>query len=292
MNVMSTITGWPWPLLALWFGAFVWTAAPFTFFAIRRIRKGGYIFRPQFPDAVFTENWTSGRSCQGLTHYLGAGNCYWVTVTRDLLAVGAHFPFSLMADLSGLDYCIQAEDIIRVEQRKPRLRRARAIISFRGADGEQSFELILKKLDGFFAAMQSMLCNSQAGRGQQPPAVISKYKVGQVWTYKNRPGEGNSRLTIVRVEPFGQAIVVHVHISGLAVPNPQAPHGQTSVIAHMPFAEAAIDASVAQLVEHVEQLPDFQDGYKMWKTEADAGKAGIFTITVAQAIDGITSAFA
>jgi hypothetical protein len=36
---MLTMTDW-WPVRAPWLGALVWTAAPFTFFAIRRIRQG------------------------------------------------------------------------------------------------------------------------------------------------------------------------------------------------------------------------------------------------------------
>jgi len=32
-------------------------------------------------------------------------------------------------------------------------------------------------------------------------------------------------------------------------------------------------------------LPDYEEGYTMWKEAFDAGSAGVYTITIAEAID-------
>jgi len=32
-------------------------------------------------------------------------------------------------------------------------------------------------------------------------------------------------------------------------------------------------------------LPDYEEGYGMWRKAFEAGKAGIYTITVAEAVD-------
>jgi hypothetical protein len=77
----------------------------------------------------------------------------------------------------------------------------------------------------------------------------------------------------------------------VTVINPAAPQGKSTFISHMPFTEEAIDQSVLQLVDQREQLPRFEEGYATWKEQADKGKAGVFTIRVAEAIEGIASAF-
>jgi hypothetical protein len=123
------------------------------------------------------------------------------------------------------------------------------------------------------------------------PATRPKFQPGQVWTYRTRPGEKASRLTILRVEPYGSGTAVHVYVSGVSIINPAAPKGKSTFISHMPFTEEAIDKSVLQLVDQSEQLPRFEEGYATWKEQADQGKAGVFTVGVAEAIEGIAGAF-
>lgn len=47
----------------------------------------------------------------------------------------------------------------------------------------------------------------------------SKYEPGQVWSYHTRPGEEASRLTVLRVEPYGKPgdLAVHVRVDGVSV---------------------------------------------------------------------------
>jgi hypothetical protein len=109
---------------------------------------------------------------------------------------------------------------------------------------------------------------------------------GQLWTYDTRPGEENSRLTILAVEANeNRGAIVHIRVDGVAEKNPYAPDGVSRVIHHMPFAEVALEKSVRELVTTGTPVPaTFQEGYKIWKDAFLAGKAGIFTLTVAEAI--------
>jgi hypothetical protein len=59
----------------------------------------------------------------------------------------------------------------------------------------------------------------------------------------------------------------------------------------MPFAEQALQDSVIRRVGTAQPLPDFEDSYVAWKKMADARRAGLFRIGVADAIDGIERAF-
>lgn len=112
-----------------------------------------------------------------------------------------------------------------------------------------------------------------------------KYKPGQVWNYKTRPGEEDSLLMITVVEEHKGQIIVHIALRGLKIPNHLAPDGFTSEATHLPFAKESIDDSVTSLHEENDALPDFKDGYNQWKAAFDEGKAGIFTITVDKAVD-------
>jgi hypothetical protein len=115
---------------------------------------------------------------------------------------------------------------------------------------------------------------------------VSKYQPGQVWTYHTRPGEEGSRLTILKVEPYGKegARSIHIQVTGLSIKNPQVASGISTEVGHLPFAEAAIEQSVVALVANNVSVDHLLEGYNTWKQEADKGKAGVFTGPVAEVI--------
>jgi len=112
------------------------------------------------------------------------------------------------------------------------------------------------------------------------------FEAGQVWTYQTRPGEEDSRLTVLKVEEYDKlGTIVHIRVDGVAQKNPHAPDGVSSVIHHMPFDAEAIRKSVIELVDSGAPVPDsFEEGYAIWKEAFDKGEAGVFTITVAESI--------
>ena len=52
----------------------------------------------------------------------------------------------------------------------------------------------------------------------------------------------------------------------------------------MPFSEQAIDKSVVRLLKENVELPDFEDGYQTWRKAFAANHAGIYAISVAEAV--------
>jgi hypothetical protein len=78
-------------------------------------------------------------------------------------------------------------------------------------------------------------------------------------------------------------LIVHVHIGGVAVKNPHDPSGVAEEITHLPFAVKAIDKSVTEMTGTV-PVPDYQEGYDIWRAALDKGEAGIFSDTVAEAV--------
>ena len=117
--------------------------------------------------------------------------------------------------------------------------------------------------------------------------MLTKFAAGQVWKYKTRPNETDSRLTVVRVDPddheFGN--IIHIYISAVDIPNSDAPDGKTVFIQHMPYEEEALSKSVIELDTETKKLPDYLDGYKLWKSAFEKGEAGVFSVDVSQAVD-------
>lgn len=119
---------------------------------------------------------------------------------------------------------------------------------------------------------------------QQPTPPASRFHAGQVWAFTPPANQPNARLIILRVESGGKfGTIVHIALSGLSYGD-----GHTQ-IQHLPFAESAIEQSITTLERESGPVPDFAEGYRQWRQAFDAGKAGIFTISVAEAFDIVTS---
>ncbi len=112
----------------------------------------------------------------------------------------------------------------------------------------------------------------------------SKYKVGQVWSYKTRPNEKKSTFIVLKVEKDPKlGNIIHIALRDLKLKRPNGDFIETA--GHLPFAEEAINKSAVKLLKEKADLPDYEEGYGMWREAFDAGKAGIYTITIAEAVD-------
>jgi len=118
-----------------------------------------------------------------------------------------------------------------------------------------------------------------------------KFEIGQVWKYKTRVNEENSTLQILKIEKIkNQESIVHIYINGLKMKNPNHETGKSEFIGHLPISELALSESTIKLVQNNKKLPDFEEGYKIWKTAFDNGNAGYFTESVTDAINFVEKA--
>ena len=112
----------------------------------------------------------------------------------------------------------------------------------------------------------------------------SKYKVGQVWSYKTRPNEKKSSFIVVKVENHPKlGNIIHIALRDLKLKKPNGDFIESA--GHLPFAEESINKSAVKLVKEKEDLPDYEEGYSMWREAFDAGRAGVYTITISEAVD-------
>jgi len=120
----------------------------------------------------------------------------------------------------------------------------------------------------------------------QQEANRSKYQAGQVWSYKARLPDIGSTLTVVKVDSdpvLGN--IIHIGVLDLNLQNPRVPGGITREFPHLPMSEEAVDQSVVNLIDENAELPDYVEGYNVWRHAFDKQEAGIFTLTVAECLD-------
>lgn len=100
---------------------------------------------------------------------------------------------------------------------------------------------------------------------------------GQVWTIEGE-GQAAARLTIQRIEPWGELEAVHVSLTGVSGPPGIPFNGE---IGHLPFERIALENSLGELVgTDGVMTATFEEGYAEWQ----AANGGLFTLPVAEVI--------
>ncbi len=111
-----------------------------------------------------------------------------------------------------------------------------------------------------------------------------KYSEGQVWSYKTRRGEEESKFIIVKIEKdMRQRKIFHLCIEKVRIKNPRVAGGFSSYIAHIPVSEKILDEDCLKVVDIRKNLPDISNNYKEWKDQ----KGGVFAIPIKQIVQNI-----
>ena len=112
------------------------------------------------------------------------------------------------------------------------------------------------------------------------------YRPGQVWNYQVRPGDEGSTFTVLRVEVDAAAEeIVHIMVQGVHLVPGDAPQ----VLSHIPILREALDGSVTERVSESSRLPDYSADYEPWRDAYEKGEAGVFSGTVAEAVDYVAA---
>jgi hypothetical protein len=117
------------------------------------------------------------------------------------------------------------------------------------------------------------------------------FKIGQVWQYHTRASEPNSTFTILKIEKSNLDTIVHIHINGIRFKTDTLNINYQD-ISHSPFSRAAITASVTKLVDVTNELPEFEEGYLLWREAYLKDNGGIFSVPVNQSLDYTEETFA
>lgn len=121
-----------------------------------------------------------------------------------------------------------------------------------------------------------------------PDAKAQGFKEGQVWSYRTRATEQGSTLLINKVEPDGKrGFIFHISVTGLSLKNARTPGGITHELPHLPVSSQTLESSVVKLIGSAPPNPGYHDGYVTWRQAFDAGRAGVFTIPVADIVANV-----
>jgi len=124
---------------------------------IYRLYKTKPLLKPDFPDARFTETWSSGQSNRNiLAQLVGAKSFLWIIVTRDHLHVSPHFPFNLMflPEAFGWDHRIPGKTIMDVRETSYDSDQRGVLIQYRHATGdEERLELQVSDIPALMKAL-------------------------------------------------------------------------------------------------------------------------------------------
>ena len=112
-----------------------------------------------------------------------------------------------------------------------------------------------------------------------------QFKEGQVWEYETRESEESSKLMILKVEEYPKdQVVVHIAIDNIKIKSPANKDSILTSIEHLPFDLKALERSVTKKVSDNQPIPEFKDGYDVWKQFFEEGDAGVFSTSVKEAV--------
>lgn len=120
-------------------------------------------------------------------------------------------------------------------------------------------------------------------------AELAELRAGQRWRIKDWHADDQAQAIILLIEDGPRGPIVHVGVQGLNIAIPGYPDG-IKTVGHMPFDGPAAAAGLTELISEAAPLPDFRSGYDEWRAAFERGEAGVYTLSVADAIRTIETA--
>ncbi|MBB3225961.1 hypothetical protein FHW69_000551 [Luteibacter sp. Sphag1AF] len=119
------------------------------------------------------------------------------------------------------------------------------------------------------------------------------YAPGQVWTYRNRPGEEASRLVIRAIEALPQdGEVIHIAAHGLNLRNHRMDGGMQRTLHHLAVSRGTLDRSVVALDGTLPDDGAWRPGYDIWTQAFVNGDAAVFESDLPAILDYIEKVIA
>jgi hypothetical protein len=144
------------------------------------------------------------------------------------------------------------------------------------------FLILVIQVNISFALIADYQLVSEDDEAQQ-----NTFSAGQVWSYITRDNEQKSELTILKVDYFENAVVVHIRLDNIEIQDPLAPNGVRTIIPHMAFLQTALQSSVIKIVDKNRRLPDFSKEYQNWREGDGVGTAWAWHFSISEALTGL-----
>jgi len=112
----------------------------------------------------------------------------------------------------------------------------------------------------------------------------NSFIAGQVWSYETRLHEQKSKLTVLKVDYFENAVVVHIRLDNIKLQDPEESEGMITVVPHMAFLQKALMKSVIKVLDNNHRLPEFSKEYHNWREGDGVGTAWAWHYSVSEAL--------
>ena len=80
-------------------------------------------------------------------------------------------------------------------------------------------------------------------------------------------------------------LIFHVSVRAVKVKNKRSLSGLTTELPHFPVSAKTLELSVTKHLRMEPPNPEYMEGYATWRRAFDQGKAGIFTIPIAEIVE-------
>ena len=131
--------------------------------------------------------------------------------------------------------------------------------------------------------MLAVLMWAAAAVGGGAEAPRPAYAEGQVWEYRTRSGDEQSRLKIGRIDHWPgreEEPIYHISIAGVSF----GPDHANGVIQHVPVSRETLEASTTRLSDaNGLEFGNVDEGIAEWRR----AEGGVFTISVAEIVEAM-----
>lgn len=77
--------------------------------------------------------------------------------------------------------------------------------------------------------------------------------------------------------------IIHIAIANVRL-LPTEGNGSMTTISHVPVSRDALERSGISLESEFSEIPEFAEGYEIWRTAFEDGTAGVFSIPAAEIV--------
>jgi len=114
-------------------------------------------------------------------------------------------------------------------------------------------------------------------------------KIGQKYSFITDEDHPSPYFVVCAIDSEQGVDIASIFIGGLRFKNSMTDSGYGTEISHAPVqVQSLLDSNPSLIAENVE-IPDYQEGYKVWREAFEAGEAGYFTISAADVVKTIVS---
>jgi hypothetical protein len=116
------------------------------------------------------------------------------------------------------------------------------------------------------------------------PCEDPRFRAGQRWSYRTRPGDVRSTALVVAVDEYVGGVVLNLFLSDI-----ERGPGLEPLCVLAPARRAEVESSTLALLDERHDVSAHADSVDEWRRLVEAGTAGVFTMELSRVAEWIAS---